>query len=220
MNAASPRGKIQADLFAEAASNADAPQSLREAREAAATCRRCHLWEYATQTVFGEGPGSATVVFVGEQPGDQEDLAGKPFVGPAGKMFDAVLEDADFDRKKTYVTNAVKHFKFEPRGRKRIHSKPNAGEIQACHWWLHSELKLIKPELAVALGATAAQSLLGRAIPVTKLRGTTVEREDGLKIFVTVHPSYLLRIPDEVAKQAERRRFLDDMRKVKKLAGM
>jgi DNA polymerase len=220
MNTVSPRGKVQADLFAEAASNADAPQSLHEACEAAATCRRCPLWENATQTVFGEGPGSATVVFVGEQPGDQEDLAGKPFVGPAGKMFDAVLEDADFDRKKTYVTNAVKHFKFEPRGRKRIHSKPNAGEIQACHWWLHSELKLIKPELAVALGATAAQSLLGRAIPVTKLRGTTVEREDGLKVFVTVHPSYLLRIPDEAAKQAERRRFLDDMRQVKKLAGM
>jgi DNA polymerase len=220
MIATSPQEKAQSDLFAEPASDANAPRSLQEAREEAETCRRCHLWENATQTVFGEGPGSATVVFVGEQPGDQEDLAGKPFVGPAGKMFDAVLEEADFDRKKTYVTNAVKHFKFETRGKKRIHSKPNAGEIQACRWWLDNELKLIRPELAVALGATAAQSLLGKIVPVTKLRGTTVKRDDGLKVFITVHPSYLLRIPDEVAKQAERRRFLDDVKKVKKLAGM
>jgi DNA polymerase len=118
------------------------------------------------------------------------------------------------------VTNAVKHFKFEPRGRKRIHSKPNAGEIRACRWWLDNELKLIRPDLAVALGATAAQSLLGKAVPVTRLRGTTVERDDGLSVFITVHPSYLLRIPDEAARQAERRRFLGDMKKVKKLAGM
>ena len=220
MNAASPRGKAQADLFGSPAAEPEAPRSLREAREEAATCRRCHLWENATQTVFGEGPQSAAVVFVGEQPGDQEDLAGKPFVGPAGKMFDAFLEEADFDRRKTYVTNAVKHFKFEPRGRKRIHSKPNAGEIQACRWWLDNELKLIRPDLAVAPGATAAQSLLGKAVPVTKLRGTTVERDGGLSVFITVHPSYLLRISDEAARQAERRRFLDDMKKVKKLAGM
>jgi DNA polymerase len=220
MNAASPRGRPQADLFAEPASDTHAPRSLREAREEAETCRRCHLWENATQTVFGEGPQGAAVVFVGEQPGDQEDLAGKPFVGPAGKMFDAVLEEADFDRRKTYVTNAVKHFKFEPRGKKRIHSKPNAGEIKACRWWLDNELKLIRPELAVALGATAAQSLLGKAVPVTKLRGTTVERHDGLTVLITVHPSYLLRIPDEAAKQAERRRFLDDMKKVKRLVGL
>jgi DNA polymerase len=158
------------------------------------------------------------VVFVGEQPGDQEDVAGKPFVGPAGRMFDAVLADADFDRRKTYVTNAVKHFKFEPRGKKRIHARPNAGEIQACRWWLDRELGLIQPELVVALGATAAQSLIGKALPVTRLRGTTIEREDGLKVFITVHPSYLLRIPDEAAKLAERKRFLDDMKKVKKLA--
>jgi DNA polymerase len=217
MSAASPRAKAQTNLFGNAA-DPDAPQSLSEAREEAETCRRCHLWANATQTVFGEGPESATVIFVGEQPGDQEDLAGRPFVGPAGRMFDAVLEEADFDRKKTYVTNAVKHFKFEPRGKKRIHSKPNAGEIKACRWWLDNELKLIRPELAVALGATAAQSLLGKAVPVTKLRGTTVERDDGLRVFVTVHPSYLLRIPDEAAKQAERKRFLDDMKKVKELA--
>jgi DNA polymerase len=219
MNAASPRANPQADLFAGPRQDVDAPRSLREARDQAETCRRCPLWRDATQTVFGEGPESATVIFVGEQPGDQEDLAGKPFVGPAGKMFDAVLEDADFDRKKTYVTNAVKHFKFEPRGKKRIHSKPNAGEIQACRWWLDHELGFIKPELVVALGATAAQSLLGKAAPVTKLRGTTVERDDGLRVFIAVHPSYLLRIPDEAARQAERKRFLDDMKKVKKLAG-
>jgi DNA polymerase len=220
MNAASQQGKAQADLFGSPAAEPDLPRSLREAREEAETCRRCHLWENATQTVFGEGPGSATVVFVGEQPGSAEDLAGRPFVGPAGQLLDRALEEAGVDRTQVYVTNAVKHFKFEPRGKKRIHSKPNAGEIQACRWWLDNELKLIRPELAVALGATAAQSLLGKAVPVTKLRGTTVEREDGLKVFVTVHPSYLLRIPDEAAKQAERRRFLDDMRQVKKLAGM
>ncbi|HVW55973.1 MAG TPA: UdgX family uracil-DNA binding protein [Rhizobiaceae bacterium] len=217
MNAPS-RGRAQTDLFSAPASEPDAPRNLREAREEAESCRRCSLWRNATQTVFGEGPEGATVVFVGEQPGDQEDLAGKPFVGPAGRMFDAVLEEADFDRKKTYVTNAVKHFKFEPRGKKRIHSKPNAGEIKACRWWLDNELGFIRPRLAVALGATAAQSLLGKAVPVTKLRGTTIDREDGLTVFLTVHPSYLLRIPDASAKEAERKRFLNDMKAVKKLA--
>ncbi len=199
---------------------ADAPKeatSIGDLRKQAETCRRCPLWREATQTVFGEGPENAAVVFVGEQPGDQEDLAGKPFVGPAGKVFDAVLSEADVDRDRTYVTNAVKHFKFVPRGKKRIHSKPNAGEIQACRWWVDHELGLIKPDVVVALGATAAQSLLGKAVPVTKLRGTTVERDDGLKVFITVHPSYLLRIPDEAAKQAERQRFLDDMKAVRKL---
>ncbi|MGN6584084.1 MAG: UdgX family uracil-DNA binding protein [Rhizobiaceae bacterium] len=218
MNAPS-RARAQTDVFGASASEPDAPRSLQEAREEAEYCRRCSLWRNATQTVFGEGPEGATVVFVGEQPGDQEDLAGKPFVGPAGRMFDAVLEEADFDRKKTYVTNAVKHFKFEPRGKKRIHSKPNAGEIKACRWWLDNELGFIRPRLAVALGATAAQSLLGKAVAVTKLRGTTVDREDGLTIFLTVHPSYLLRIPDASAKEAERKRFLNDMKAVKKLAG-
>jgi DNA polymerase len=212
------QGGTQAGLFGSPAPEPDAPRSLREARDDARACRRCPLWRDATQTVFGEGPESATVVFVGEQPGDQEDLAGKPFVGPAGRMFDAVLEEADFDRKKTYVTNAVKHFKFEPRGKKRIHSKPNAGEIRACRWWLDNELRFVRPRLAVALGATAAQSLLGRAVPVTKLRGTTVERKDGLTVFLTVHPSYLLRIPDAAGREAERERFLDDMKAVKKLA--
>lgn len=167
--------------------------------------------------MFGEGPDNAKVIFVGEQPGDQEDLAGKPFVGPAGKVFDAILDDAGVDRQKVYVTNAVKHFKFEPRGKRRIHSKPTAGEVQACRWWLDREFALIKPELAVALGATAALSLLGKAIPVTKMRGQVIEREDGLRVFITIHPSFILRIREPVDKEAERERFLRDMREVKRL---
>ncbi|NMG39223.1 UdgX family uracil-DNA binding protein [Chelativorans sp. ZYF759] len=193
--------------------------TLAELGRQAEGCRRCPLWREATQTVFGEGPDDARIVFVGEQPGDQEDLAGKPFVGPAGRLFDQILEEAGVDRRITYVTNAVKHFKFEPRGKRRIHAKPNAGEVKACNWWLGNELRLIGPDVAVALGATAAQALLGRAVAVTKERGRTLEREDGLKVFVTVHPSYLLRLPDAATKTAERGRFLDDMRKVKGLMG-
>jgi DNA polymerase len=197
----------------------DSATSLEEARESAESCRRCDLWKNATQTVFGEGPESAEMVFVGEQPGDQEDQAGKPFVGPAGRMFDAILDEAGIDRRKTYVTNAVKHFKFEPRGKRRIHSRPNAGEIRACRWWLDQEFSLIRPRLAVALGATAAQSLLGKALAVTKTRGRVMERDDGLRVFITVHPSFILRIRDAAGKEAERARFLKDMRAVKKLAG-
>ena len=192
-------------------------RSIPELRKAAEGCRRCPLWRDATQTVFGEGPENAAVVFVGEQPGDQEDIAGKPFVGPAGKVFDAVLDEAGVDRTKTYVTNAVKHFKFEPRGKRRIHSKPNAGEIQACRWWLDKELALTKPELVVALGATAAQSLLGKAIPITKMRGQVATRDDGLRVFLTIHPSFILRIREPADKEAERERFLQDMRAVKEL---
>ena len=191
--------------------------SLEEVREAAKGCRRCPLWRNATQTVFGEGLEQAEVIFVGEQPGDQEDLAGKPFVGPAGKVFDAVLDEAEIDRRKSYVTNAVKHFKFEPRGKRRIHSKPNAGEVQACRWWLDKELGLIKPKLAVALGATAAMGLLGKAVPVTKMRGEVIEREDGLQVFITIHPSFILRIREPEDKEAERQRFLADLRMVGKL---
>ncbi|MGE3308246.1 MAG: UdgX family uracil-DNA binding protein [Rhizobiaceae bacterium] len=203
---------------AQAAPDTEAePQSLDEAREQAKHCRRCPLWRDATQTVFGEGPQDAEVVFVGEQPGDQEDLAGKPFVGPAGKVFDAVLDEAGVDRLKTYVTNAVKHFKFEPRGKRRIHAKPNAGEVQHCNWWLAKELAFIKPKLAVALGATAALALLGKAIPVTRMRGQVVEREDGLRVFITIHPSYILRIRDEAESRAERERFVADMKAVGRL---
>jgi DNA polymerase len=207
-----PAGTGDADDGADA-------RTLGEVSEAAEGCRRCPLWRDATQTVFGEGPQSAKVVFVGEQPGDQEDLAGKPFVGPAGKVFDAILDEAGVERQKTYVTNAVKHFKFEPRGKRRIHSKPNAGEISACRWWLDKELSFIQPDLAVALGATAAQSLTGKAVPVTKMRGQVIEREDGLRVFLTIHPSFLLRIRDHADKEAERARFLADMKAVKKLMG-
>lgn len=196
-----------------------AARSIDELRESAGHCRRCPLWRDATQTVFGEGPENAEVVFVGEQPGDQEDIAGKPFVGPAGKVFDAILEDAGIERHKTYVTNAVKHFKFEPRGKRRIHSKPNAGEIQACRWWLDKELALIRPKLAVALGATAALSLLGKAVAVTKMRGQMLENAGGLRVFVTIHPSFILRIREAADKEAERRRFLEDMKAVKALMG-
>jgi uracil-DNA glycosylase len=192
-------------------------ETVRELREAAAGCRRCPLWQDATQTVFGEGPQDARIVFVGEQPGDQEDIAGQPFVGPAGRVFDATLEEAGIRREIAYVTNAVKHFKFEPRGKRRIHQKPNAGEVRACRWWLDHELALVKPDLAVALGATAAQSLLGKAVPVTKLRGEIVEREDGLRVFITIHPSFILRIPEPADAAAERERFLRDMKEVKRL---
>jgi uracil-DNA glycosylase len=191
--------------------------SIEELREIADGCRRCPLWRDATQTVFGEGRQQAKVVFVGEQPGDQEDLAGKPFVGPAGRVFDQILAEANLDRTITYVTNAVKHFKFEQRGKRRIHSKPNAGEVQACRWWIDLEFELIKPKLAVALGATAAVSLLGRVVPVMKMRGQVIEREDGLRVFVTIHPSLILRIREPADKEAERERFLQDMKQVKRL---
>jgi probable DNA metabolism protein len=211
--------KVQAKHWPklEMAPERDDAGSISELRETAKGCRRCPLWRDATQTVFGEGPDTARVIFVGEQPGDQEDLAGKPFIGPAGKVFDAILDDAGVDRQKVYVTNAVKHFKFEPRGKRRIHSKPNAGEVQACRWWLDREFALIKPDLAVALGATAALSLLGKAIAVTKMRGQVIEREDGLRVFLTIHPSFILRIHEPADKEAERERFLQDMREVKRL---
>ncbi len=194
-------------------------RTLPDLARAAEGCRRCDLWREATRTVFGEGPEKARVVFVGEQPGDQEDIAGKPFVGPAGRLLDGVLVEAGVDRDLVYVTNAVKHFKFEPRGKRRIHAKPNAGEVKACRWWLDHELALIRPDLAVALGATAAQSLLGRPVAITKLRGQVIVRDDGLRVFLTVHPSYLLRIPDPADRDAEHGRFLADMKAVKALMG-
>lgn len=212
--------KVQEKYWSAKETPADAEtpaRSLSEARRQADGCRRCPLWRDATQTVFGEGPQDARIVFVGEQPGDQEDIAGKPFVGPAGKVFDGVLDEAGVDRRITYVTNAVKHFKFEPRGKHRIHSKPNASEVQACRWWVEQELDFIKPDLAVALGATATQSLLGKAIPVTKMRGEVLTREDGLRVFITIHPSFILRIRERADAEAERERFVADMVAVKKL---
>ena len=192
-----------------------AARSIDALRQQASQCRRCPLWSEATQTVFGEGPDIAELVFVGEQPGDQEDLQGRPFVGPAGKIFDAVLGEAGIDRTAVYVTNAVKHFKFEPRGKRRIHSKPNAGEVQACRWWLAQELTLLKPKLVVALGATAAQSLLEAPVAITRQRGQTIERDDGLAVFLTIHPSYILRLRDPQEAAAERTRFAEDMRAVR-----
>ena len=165
-------------------------------------CTRCDLYKHATQTVFGEGPLDVSIMFVGEQPGDQEDLAGRPFVGPAGKLFDASLEEAGIDRKRVYVTNAVKHFKFQQRGKRRLHSKPDGGEIKACKWWLQHELELIHPPVTVALGATAARSLFGKVVTVGKLRGEPQTLADGSECWVTVHPSALLRAPDEAARRA------------------
>lgn len=191
--------------------------TLVELESQAAACRRCPLWKDATQTVFGQGPTDARVVFVGEQPGDQEDIAGKPFVGPAGRVFDQVIEEAGIERQKLYVTNAVKHFKFEPRGKRRIHQRPNVGEVSECRWWLDHELDLVKPDLVVAMGATAAQSLLGKAVPITKMRGDVVERQDGLRVFLTIHPSFILRIQDTAEAQAERERFLTDMKSIRSL---
>ncbi len=189
--------------------------TLAELRSEARGCRACPLWKPATQTVFGEGPANADIVFVGEQPGDKEDLAGRPFVGPAGQLFDRALADAELDRTRTYVTNAVKHFKFTPRGKIRLHQKPNTTEIRACHQWLEREIALIKPKLIVALGATAAQSLFGRAMPIGKNRGKVLDVGDA-RVLVTVHPSYLLRVPEEDRKREEYARFVDDLRLARK----
>jgi uracil-DNA glycosylase len=180
--------------------------------EQAADCRACPLWKDATQTVFGEGPPHARIMLVGEQPGDKEDLAGKPFVGPAGQMLDRALQEAGIDRTKVYVTNAVKHFKFVPRGKIRLHQKPATPEIKACRQWYERELAAIKPALVVAMGATAAQSVFGKITPINKNRGQLIELEHGIKALVTVHPSYLLRLPDPDARAHEYQRFVDDLR--------
>jgi uracil-DNA glycosylase family protein len=186
--------------------------SLKTLREEAAGCRACPLWKDATQTVFGEGPPHAQVMLVGEQPGDKEDLAGKPFVGPAGLMLDRALQEAGIERPKVYVTNAVKHFKFVPRGKIRLHQKPTTAEIKACRQWYERELASIKPALVVAMGATAAQSVFGKITPINKNRGRLIDLEGGIKALVTVHPSYLLRLPDADAKAREYARFVDDLK--------
>ena len=183
---------------------------LKEARG----CNRCDLYKCGTQTVFGEGPLDAKLVFVGEQPGDQEDLAGRPFVGPAGQLFDEALAQAGVDRSQTYVTNAVKHFKFVARGKRRIHSKPDAGEIEACRWWLQHERELVRPPVTVALGATAARSLLGKTVTIGKVRASPIPLADGSECWVTVHPSFLLRIPEPDRRREERARFVADLKRV------
>jgi uracil-DNA glycosylase len=186
--------------------------SLQILREEAANCRACPLWKNATQTVFGEGPAHAQAVLVGEQPGDKEDISGKPFVGPAGQMLDRALEEAGIDRRRVYVTNAVKHFKFVPRGKIRLHQKPTTGEIKACRQWYERELAAIKPALVVAMGATAAQSVFGKITPINKNRGRLIDLEGGITALVTVHPSYLLRLPDADARAREYERFVDDLK--------
>jgi DNA polymerase len=186
--------------------------TLEGLRSQARHCQRCPLHCHATQTVFGEGPADAPVVFVGEQPGDQEDLAGRPFVGPAGQVFDRAMVDAGLDRGRVYVTNAVKHFKFMPRGKKRIHQKPNEAEIEQCRWWLDLELALVKPKLIVAMGATAARALTGKAVKITEARGRIMSSSrGGPTMLTTVHPSFILRLPDPAAQREEYCRFVADL---------
>jgi len=193
-------------------------QSVAALRAEAATCTRCPLYAPATQTVFGEGPDTARLMFVGEQPGDQEDLAGRPFVGPAGQVFDRALAAAGIDRATAYVTNAVKHFKFEPRGKRRIHSKPGVGEIDACRWWMDRERAAIRPAVTVALGATAARSLTGRVVTISQERGRAIALPDGSELWITVHPSFLLRIEDQAAAGVEFERFVADLTAVRERA--
>ena len=181
----------------------------------ATTCTRCTLFECATQTVFGDGPLDASILFVGEQPGDQEDLDGRPFVGPAGQVFDAALKEAGIDRSTTYVTNAVKHFKFVLRGKKRIHARPDVSEIDACRWWQEQERGLIRPAVTVALGATAARSLTGKTVTISKTRDAPLMLADGSECWVTVHPSFLLRLPDESARRVERAKFVADLVRIR-----
>ncbi|HEX6189256.1 MAG TPA: UdgX family uracil-DNA binding protein [Pyrinomonadaceae bacterium] len=192
-------------------------KSLKAFREAAADCKGCELWERGTQTVFGEGARHAEVMFVGEQPGNEEDLTGHPFVGPAGRLFNDALEEAGIDRRRTYVTNVVKHFKWEPRGKRRIHKKPNAREISACRPWLEAEINLVKPNVIVCLGATAAQAVLGPKFKVSKQRGQFIESTLAPYIMATVHPSSILRTPDDEIRRVEKRRFINDL---KRLAGV
>ena len=195
-------------------------QSLDLLRDEASACRACPLWENATQTVFGEGPPDAEVVLIGEQPGDREDLAGRPFVGPAGQLLDRALADAGVDRARVYLTNAVKHFKFELRGKRRLHKRPNASEIKICSsGWLFREIGIIAPKLIVALGATAAQSLAGRPVPIEANRGEELELASGFLVLITVHPSALLRLRDETERREAYGAFVRDLRSVARIVG-
>lgn len=191
--------------------------TLRNLQAAAKSCQACDLWKRGTQTVFGAGAAHAKIVFVGEQPGDQEDLQGKPFVGPAGKLLDGALAEAGIDRGEVYVTNAVKHFKWEPRGKRRIHKKPNAAEIAACRPWLEAEITVLKPKVIVCLGATAAQALLGRDFRVTQHRGEFLKSPLAPHVMATIHPSAILRAPDEETRHESREQFVADLKKIAKL---
>ena len=188
------------------------PRSLEGLRKAEQACTRCPLYRNATQAVPGEGPSPARLMMVGEQPGNDEDLKGHPFVGPAGRMLDRAMADAGLDRKTVFVTNAVKHFKFEPRGKRRLHKRPNAYEIERCRWWNEIERRLVKPDLIVALGATAARSLTGRNVTIAKVRGEPISLENGNRLVITVHPSSLLRIEDQKDKALRYGEFVDDLK--------
>jgi len=192
-------------------------RSLSALRDAEADCTRCPLYRDATQVVPGEGPRHAQVMLVGEQPGDQEDRQGHPFVGPAGRVLDRAIVDAGIDRRQVFVTNAVKHFKFEPRGKRRLHKRPNAGEVDACRWWLDRERAIVKPRVIVALGATAARGVIGRAVTIASVRGEVLTGADDSQVIVTIHPSYLLRLRDDESKEREYKGFVDDLRRCAKL---
>jgi len=202
--------------FRSAASLIPTRVTLTKLRKVAAECQACPLWKLGTQTVFGEGPPGAEVMLIGEQPGQDEDLQGRPFVGPAGRLLDRALEEAGIDRKKVYVTNVVKHFKWEPRGKRRLHKKPSSREIAACRPWLEAEIAIVKPRVVICLGATAAQALLGAKFRVTQQRGEFVESSLAPFLAATVHPSSILRAPDEAARRAERERFVQDLKKISK----
>lgn len=204
---------IEKSRTADAPAEATLAAVCGEARQ----CRRCPLYGPATQLVFGEGPEDAPLMFVGEQPGDQEDLAGQPFVGPAGQVFNRALAAAGVDRDRAYVTNAVKHFKFKPQGKRRIHDKPNAGEIDACRWWLKREIDIVQPQLIVALGTTALRSLTGKPLSISKARSADIRSLEGVPVLATVHPSYLLRLPDAEAAQREEAAFVRDLQAAREI---
>ena len=187
------------------------PRSVDQLKDAAASCHGCDLWEHATQTVFGEGAEHAVMMLVGEQPGDQEDLQGKPFVGPAGRLLDKALEAAGIDRRRVYVTNAVKHFRWTRRGKRRLHEKPNTGQVRACRPWLEAEVEVVRPRIMVLMGATAAQSVMGPAFRVSQQRGEVMPSPLGVRIVATVHPSSILRAPDDAARDAAFEEFTSDL---------
>ena len=193
--------------------------SINKLRDAAADCKACDLWKTGTQTVFGEGKQSSLIMFIGEQPGDKEDLSGRPFVGPAGALLDKALAEAGIDRAKVYVTNVVKHFKWEPRGKRRIHKKPNAVEITACHPWLQAEINVIKPRAIICLGSTAAQAVIDPKFRVSVQRGQFVKSELAEYVTATVHPSSILRAPTDEARRTERERFVNDLKKIRQALG-